>query len=478
MNISKVNYKGNTLIDLTSDSVTSENLLTDITAHAANGNQIIGNFNPMLNSFCGSNVAVLNVNRTFNPGETYKTTIEYRDTSNYGYLPMMISEFCPMANATNWDMVDLRIFEYKIPIREGNKVTFFISITNLTNKEIYCREIRYIMPMINLRYLCVDEILETRTLVPIPTLISDTLVYNGNSQSPFFNSYDPSLLEISDYYSHTDVGTYYITAHLKDTTNYLWEDGHTSDRKIKWSIIEPAVKSWATASDEEVAQALEAHYNGEINIYDYWHVGDERVVSLAAMSATGVGESHVAQNVTLVLMNEGGKTLVTPINGHTECVFIVGQKEVLNNGTARESGYMNSSNTNSGGWNSSARRAWCNSVYKNALPSTLVGIFKQHQNITANGSNTDTIISNDYFALPSEKEVFGQTTYANATAEASNTQFKYYETSSNRIKKSYYWWERSPISGSSTHFCSVDSVGNAKTITALDNNGIAPFGCI
>ena len=46
MAINKVEYSGNTLIDLTSDSVTPESLLSGVTAHDASGNLIIGELNP------------------------------------------------------------------------------------------------------------------------------------------------------------------------------------------------------------------------------------------------------------------------------------------------------------------------------------------------------------------------------------------------------------------------------------------------
>lgn len=42
MAVSKVNYAGETLIDLTSDTVTPETLDEGVTAHAANGEQITG----------------------------------------------------------------------------------------------------------------------------------------------------------------------------------------------------------------------------------------------------------------------------------------------------------------------------------------------------------------------------------------------------------------------------------------------------
>ena len=166
---------------------------------------------------------------------------------------------------------------------------------------------------------------------------------------------------------------------------------------------------WSSGTDEEIITALEKHYNDEIDLTEYWSVGDERIIHLNAMSATNVGESHVAQDITMVLMNVGGKTLTTPINGHTECAFIVGQKDLLaNNGTA-EKGYMNSS-SNTYGWYKMSRRTWCNSTYKNAFPSTIVSIFKEHQNVTGTLDGTGSTTSNDYFALPAEKEVFGTST--------------------------------------------------------------------
>lgn len=237
-----------------------------------------------------------------------------------------------------------------------------------------------------------------------------------------------------------------------------------------------AIVTWANGTDAQIAAMLEAHYNGSINIYDHWKVGDERVVNLSAMSATGVGESHAAQSVTLVLSNVGGKTLATPVSGKTTCAFQVDQKHSLN-----ETGYMNSTNTNTGGWKSSARRTWCNSVYKNAIPSTLRGIFKEfiNQSGTGGGSSSGTENTTDTFALRAEIEVFGSTTYS---VSGEGSQVTYYQTSSNRIKNvngsATAWWERSPRSGTNKRFCRVSSNGTADLDDAVSDRGLAPFGCI
>lgn len=232
--------------------------------------------------------------------------------------------------------------------------------------------------------------------------------------------------------------------------------------------------TWAGGTDAEIVEALEKHYNGEVDLTQYWSVGDERTISLSAMSATGVGESHAAQDVTFVILNVGGKTLATSVNGHTSCAFIVGQKYTLD-----ETGYMYSSNSSSIGWNGCKRRTWCNEVYYASIPSTIRSIFKQHINVTGTSYSTGTTSSTDYFALASEKELFGSTSYANATSESSLSQFKYYETSANRNKYDDYWTRSRRGSSSYRQFVYYrDSSGSSYYSNMSNALGIAPFGVI
>ena len=266
------------------------------------------------------------------------------------------------------------------------------------------------------------------------------------------------------------------------------ENGVTKTASFTVSVSVKTV-TWAGGTDEEIVAMVEAADQGLINLSDYWAVGDTRTVQLSAMSATGVGESQSAQEVDLVLMHAGGYELNEAVaSGRTTCSFIVGQKDSL-----ATAGYMNSSNTNSGSWNGSARRTWCNSVYKNALPSTLLPIFKQFKTITAktrDGSTNQTSV--DYFSLPAAKEVFGgsatsegkTTGYSNLTEFNALFQFDWYKTTSNRIKKlgktgsAINWFERSPAYNYSSDFCAIDSKGVACTHSAGFPRGLAPFGCI
>lgn len=234
---------------------------------------------------------------------------------------------------------------------------------------------------------------------------------------------------------------------------------------------------WSTGTVKQIKAMQDAYYAGDLSLDDIksvWNVGAERTVSLSAMSATGVGESHAAQSVTMVIMNFGGKKLAS--DGTTDVLAIIGQKECLN-----ESGYMHS--VADAAWHSCARRTWCNSVYKNAIPSDFRALFKEFNNITARiGQSSSTITTADYFALASEKEVLGGSSWSNRTAEADNTQFAYYKTSSHRQKtqngSAAIWWERSPTNTSYEMFCEILSSGQASQGYANSNNGLAPFGCI
>ena len=236
------------------------------------------------------------------------------------------------------------------------------------------------------------------------------------------------------------------------------------------------IVTFSDGTDEEILAMVQAHYDDKIKLSDYWAIGDTRTVTLSAMSATYVGESHSSQDVQLTIIDFDHDDLVTPINGKTKAAISVQLKNCLNT-----KGYMNSSNTNSGGWEESARRKWCNDIFYNAIPSILRNGIKQviKKNYKVYNSNNITTTS-DYCFLLSETEIFGEKKYSIDSTEG--TQYEYYKTSSNRIKQvsgsNYYWWERSPGGSYSSHFCGVDDVGSAYYYGAGGTRGLAPCLCI
>lgn len=125
---------------------------------------------------------------------------------------------------------------------------------------------------------------------------------------------------------------------------------------------------------------------------------------------------------------------------------------------------MNTSNTNTGGWNDSAMRGRM-STYKSQLPAALRNVIKtvKKKSGTGGGSSSGTQQTNDDLFLLSEIEIFGTTTYSVA---GEGTQYEWYKAGNSRIKKvngsANYWWERSPYSGDTSRFCYVNSSGSAS----------------
>ena len=285
----------------------------------------------------------------------------------------------------------------------------------------------------------------------------------------------------------SQIASAYTLSVSHQTLIFTTPNGPKSRIYIFGDIME--LVSWADGTDEQISNMILLADAGQIDLVKDagWKVGDTRRVSLAAMEKTGtfdgvswtVGESHAAQDVELVLMNVGGVKLA---DGN-DCHFVVGMKDCLN-----ESGYMNSSQFDTGSWDGCARRNWCNGAFRQALPEKLRGIFKQSNTITAKAYNgTELQTSVDYFFLPAERQIFGSG-YGHAASnntEAASTdlpQWTWYATTGNGIKQksgsAIGWWERSPCSSYSNAFCFVNSSGNADWDNTANTYGIAPCGCI
>lgn len=141
---------------------------------------------------------------------------------------------------------------------------------------------------------------------------------------------------------------------------------------------------------------------------------------------------------------------------------------------------MNTSNTNTGGWNGSAMRGRM-STYKSQLPAALRNVIKtvKKKSGTGGGSSSGTQQTNDDLFLLSEIEIFGTTTYSVA---GEGTQYEWYKAGNSRIKKvngsANHWWERSPYSGDVNAFCLVTSSGSANNYNAYNSYGVSFGFCV
>lgn len=151
---------------------------------------------------------------------------------------------------------------------------------------------------------------------------------------------------------------------------------------------------------------------------------------------------------------------------------------------------MNSSNTNSGGWESSWMRTEILPEFLEALPAEWQAVIGTTVKYTDNkGGGSGSIESNvtatedEIFSL-AELEIFSSSSYSN-TYEGNYTQRYTWYTNNNsnnaRIRYKHFntsstsaWWLRSPYRSTSTYFCNVTASGAASGIYARGSYGFAP----
>lgn len=255
------------------------------------------------------------------------------------------------------------------------------------------------------------------------------------------------------------------------------------------------IVTFADGTDAEITKMIEAHYAGEINIKNYWSIGDKRTIHHNATAKTGTIEPHRANDYVYVIIGIEHDDLVTAINGKTKAAITIQTERILYLDTteeyndtydmSHEYGYMNPTSNNDGGWENCDRRTWCNNTYKKCLPAYIQNMMKQVKKLTSAGYYSNTIkTSNDYAFLTSEIEVFGTATQS-STGEG--RQYQYFKNATaNRHKKPRYnstsvsgsWWERSPYASNSISFCYVNMNGISDVTHASTPAGIVPCLCI
>ena len=163
--------------------------------------------------------------------------------------------------------------------------------------------------------------------------------------------------------------------------------------------------------------------------------------------------------------------------------------------------HMNTTNTNSGGWQSSVMRqqvldadassatSGSSNSFLAALPSDLQAVLKQCTKYTNNtGQSTAqsaVTATQDWVWLLSEYEVQGAITYSNSYEANYQQQYQYYANGNSKIKyrqsstgTAAWWWNRSPSASNSFNFCNVRTDGSAYNNSASNSLGLAPGFCV
>ena len=159
--------------------------------------------------------------------------------------------------------------------------------------------------------------------------------------------------------------------------------------------------------------------------------------------------------------------------------------------------HMNSSDSNSGGWNGSYMRKTLlgnsntpDSTLENslmaALPSDLLAVMKtvtKYTDNTGGGSNSsgNVTATADYLFLLAEFEVFGTRDLANQYEQNSQKQYDYYKAGNSRVAYNHsavstavWWWLRSAYCSYSYYFCDVSTGGSCNNNNAYYSAGLRP----
>lgn len=237
---------------------------------------------------------------------------------------------------------------------------------------------------------------------------------------------------------------------------------------IPSGVASEGIVTWAAGSLDKIQNMLAANASGTINIEDYWAIGDIRSVTYSG-TASGTSTSD------WVITDFNGTS-----SGGTTYSAVIHTKTLLS--TSR---YMNSSNTNVGGWNNCYMRNTVMSEIFAVIPSDFKALIKEGSHISGAGNATDQIqTTNDYLFLFSEREVQGVRTYSGSLEYDNCKQFEYFTIAGNKQKTgnggSYpgCWWLRSPCVSNATSFCRVNPDGSANAAAASNLRGVAAAALI
>ena len=236
---------------------------------------------------------------------------------------------------------------------------------------------------------------------------------------------------------------------------------------------------------------------------NYWSVGDRKQVTLNG-TVGSCSFSNYSTYAFIIGFNhnssrEGSNKIhfqlaKTALSGGTDICFTDGQ--YLNTGSSAAF-CMNTSNTNSGGWEDSYMRNNICGTSKSttpgrimvAIPAELRNALKsvtKYTNNSGSGSASSAVTATtDYFFLLAEYEVFGTITESNTYEANYQQQYAYYSAGNSKVKyqhnstgSSAFWWLRSPAAFGSNRFVSVIASGSVGTNSAYYSLGFAPGFCV
>lgn len=307
--------------------------------------------------------------------------------------------------------------------------------------------------------------------------------------------------------SKTSTGTAVFT--VTETGTYTVEatkDGQTASGTVN---VVSATTSYAltlsfvssTLNDNDWATIKAVSDKGEGA--NYWSIGDRKAVTLNG-TVGALSLSNLTTYAFIIGFNhnsavEGANRIhfqlaKTALSGGTDVALCDSYYNNTGGGFR-----MNTSNTNSGGWNASnMRKNICGTslssysgtilaVIPDALRAVLKSVTKYTDNTGAGGGSVASYVTatTDYFFLLSEYEVFGTISRGNTNEASKQAQYSYYSAGNSKVKYNHSatstavsWWLRSPRASTSSTFVRVYADGTVNSTSANYSFGFAPGFCV
>lgn len=271
-------------------------------------------------------------------------------------------------------------------------------------------------------------------------------------------------------------GTAKITVKVAAGTNHT----APSDKTINVTVSLPDT-SLANNTPDIIAAAAKSGQAA-----NYWSVGDK--VGIAVNGSFG-GLSYNNTVYAFIL----GFNHNSSVEGGNSIHFQFGKTAAgvdiafVNSYGSTSTGFcMNTSNTNSGGWNNSYMRKTICPAFLAALPKAwqnIIAACTKYSDNTGGGSNTASYVTatSDKIWLLSEMEVQGTRSYANSAEANYQKQYDYYRNGNSKVKYQHtattsacFWWLRSVRASGTYGFCCVSTDGSAGSDYAYRSFGFAP----
>ena len=235
---------------------------------------------------------------------------------------------------------------------------------------------------------------------------------------------------------------------------------------------------------------------------NFWSIGDRKAVTLNG-TVGALTLSNYTTYAFIIGFNhnssvEGANRIhfqlgKTALSGGTDVALCDNSYNLIGGGVR-----MNTSDSNSGGWESSFMRKYICGTSMISYSNTIIAVIPEAlrtvlKYVTKYTNNTGRLqpgmesatATTDYFFLLSESEVFGTFRVANVGESKKQAQYSYYSSGNSKVKYNYNaigtavtWWLRSPVESDSEQFATCYMSGEVSGDDARKSYGFAPGFCV